>query len=70
MPGGFFEDSAREKLRTAVNKENFVWCPFCDDWALTDSIVARKRLGLHIANYHADEVLFHKEERPPKLESV
>jgi hypothetical protein len=39
-------------------KEHYnVWCPLCG-WHLGDSIVARKRMGEHIADKHPEDVLF------------
>jgi len=69
-----YERSAREhseeKIRHPVKNDYTLWCPFCDRWALADSIVARKKMGLHIANHHHEEVLFSRTEKPPELETV
>ena len=48
----------------------FLWCPFCDDCATVDSMIARKRLGIHIVNKHPEEVRFKKGVTPPALEDI
>ena len=44
-----------------------LWCPFCDEWTSKDSMINRKRLGLHISGEHPEEVRFKKGEQPPEL---
>jgi len=63
-----FERFARQ--RTLIKPDNCytLWCPFCDEWRLTDSMVARKKLGLHISSYHQEEVRYKRGESPPALE--
>ena len=62
-----FEPHARERNQTPVSPGYLVWCPFCDEWTLTDSIVARKKLGMHIGSKHPEEVRFKRGVQPPKI---
>jgi hypothetical protein len=43
--------------RIAVNGENNLWCPLCD-WHVTDSMASRRRLGVHLGNYHYEDVAY------------
>lgn len=52
------------------DRKKMIYCPFCDTWSRQDSMVARKRLGIHITEKHSEEVLFHKDETPPELEDI
>lgn len=65
-----FERYAREPTLIKPDNCYTLWCPFCDEWRLTDSMVARKKLGLHICSYHQEEVRFEKGVKPPALEEV
>lgn len=60
-----FEASAREKIKTPILEGGKLCCPFCNKWRLSDSAVARKKLGIHLANDHADKVLFAAGTEPP-----
>lgn len=62
-----FEKYARETTIVKPDSGYTLWCPFCDDWRLTDSMVARKKLGLHVSSYHPDEVRFERGMTPPDL---
>lgn len=64
---GQYDKFAVERNKTPVTADHTLHCPFCDDWKLGDSMVARKRLGVHIASYHNFEVSFHRGEQPPSL---
>lgn len=44
-----------------------VWCPYCD-WRLPDSMVARKRMGQHIADNHPEDVRFPLGKEPDDFE--
>lgn len=64
---------AREKMFTKCDNGFYLWCPFCDldddeCWRLTDSIVSRKKLGMHIVNKHPNEVRFAQGTKPPEYE--
>lgn len=63
-----FESYARELCVVTPNSGFNLWCPFCDDWQLTDSMVARKKLGQHITSYHPEEVRFRRGEKPPEFD--
>ena len=65
-----FEPYAREKCVVKPDNAFNLWCPFCDDWKLTDSMVARKKLGLHVSSYHPNEVRFKRGKKPPELEDI
>ena len=65
-----FEHYSREKTVVPPDNKFVIWCPFCDSWRLQDSMVARKKLGLHITNSHQEEVRFAKGVKPPELEPV
>lgn len=65
-----FERFARETTMVKPDSGFTLWCPFCDDWRLTDSMVARKKLGLHVCSYHSEEVRFKRGVKPPSLEEV
>lgn len=58
--GGTFKNS---RVREPVNPENNLWCISCD-WHLTDSMASRRRLGVHLANHHYDEVALPVGEEP------
>lgn len=45
------------KKRVPVNTGNCLWCPLCD-WHVTDSMASRRRLGVHLGNYHYDDVAY------------
>jgi hypothetical protein len=62
-----FEPFAREKTLVKPDNKFTLWCPFCDKWRLTDSMVARKKLGLHITSHHPEEIRFKRGERPPEI---
>ena len=54
MTGGNFKDT---KKRVMVNTLNNLWCPFCD-WHVSDSMASRRRLGVHLSNYHYEDVAY------------
>ena len=64
------ERYAREVTNIKPDNGFVLWCPFCDTWRLQDSMVARKKLGLHITNSHTDEVRFARGTTPPDLVDV
>ena len=45
------------KKRVPVTLGNNLWCPLCD-WHVTDSMASRRRLGVHLGNYHYDEIAY------------
>lgn len=45
------------KCRVSVDTANNIWCPMCD-WHVSDSMASRRRLGVHLCNYHYDDVAF------------
>jgi hypothetical protein len=51
------------KKRVFVNTGNCLWCPFCD-WHASDSMASRRRMGVHLANYHYEELAFPVGEEP------
>lgn len=51
---GKFKDT---KKRVPVNTLDNIWCPLCD-WHVSDSMASRRRLGVHLSNYHHHEVAF------------
>ena len=68
--GKKYSEYAAENCRTKPDNDYDLFCPFCDNWKLTDSIVARKKMGMHIANHHHDEVRFERGATPPPLEAL
>lgn len=72
----FFSEEHTEQMRTngtepivtPPNSRFVLWCPFCDEWQVKDSMIARKRLGLHLSDKHPDEVRFRKGVEPPPVE--
>jgi hypothetical protein len=65
-----FEPFARQPCLVKPDNNFTLWCPFCDDWRLSDSMVARKKLGLHISSYHPEETRFERGKPPPTLQDV
>lgn len=51
------------KKREPVDSFNNLWCPLCD-WHVTDSMASRRRLGVHLGNYHYPEVAFPQGTEP------
>lgn len=45
------------KKRTPVDTFYNLWCPICD-WHVSDSMASRRRLGVHLSNYHYDEIAY------------
>lgn len=45
------------KKRVSVDNLNNLWCPLCD-WHVSDSMASRRRLGVHLGNYHYDEIAY------------
>lgn len=54
MTGGNFK---QPKKRVMVDTANNIWCPLCD-WRASDSMASRRRLGVHLCNYHYDEIAY------------
>lgn len=67
LPG---RDFILEKTTVPPNSDYTLYCPFCDGWACKDSMIGRKRLGLHVANSHDTEVRFPKDVSPPPLRDI
>jgi hypothetical protein len=65
-----FEPFARQPCLVKPDNNFTLWCPFCDNWRLSDSMVARKKLGLHISSYHPEETRFERGKPPPALHDV
>lgn len=61
-----FKDS---KKRTCVDTANNLWCPFCD-WHVSDSMASRRRMGVHLANYHYADIAYAVGTEPPIDEDV
>lgn len=57
----------KEVTEVPPSSKYTLWCPFCDDWSCRDSMIARKRLGMHVSNKHPEEVRYPKKYAPPKL---
>lgn len=55
------------KTRTFVDTSKNIWCPYCD-WRVSDSMASRRRLGVHVANYHYDEIAYPVGVEPDNLE--
>lgn len=62
--GGNFKGG---KTRQPVNTAHDIWCPFCD-WHVSDSMASRRRLGVHVGNFHYADVAFPVGEEPEDLE--
>lgn len=62
--------NAHEITKVVPSRNYMLHCPFCDKWKLIDSMVARKKLGLHLVNEHDEEVRFKEGIEPPALEEV
>lgn len=60
----------KEVTEVPPNSKYKLWCPFCDDWSCRDSMIARKRLGMHVSNKHPEEVRFPQKTIPPKLMEI
>jgi hypothetical protein len=60
----------KEVTEVPPNSKYKLWCPFCDDWSCRDSMIARKRLGMHVSNKHPEEVRFPQKITPPKLMEI
>jgi len=60
VTGGNFKQA---KKRVPVDTANNLWCPMCD-WHVSDSMASRRRLGVHICNYHYEEVAYLVGEEP------
>lgn len=45
------------KKRVMVDTGNNIWCPICD-WHVSDSMASRRRLGVHLCNYHYEDVAY------------
>lgn len=56
------------KKRQPVDTGNCLWCPMCD-WHASDSMASRRRLGVHLCNYHYDDVAY-PVGTEPELEDV
>jgi len=57
--GGF----KQTKKRVMVDTANNIWCPICY-WHASDSMASRRRLGVHLSNYHYDEIAYPVGEEP------
>lgn len=57
----------KETTKVPPNSKYILWCPFCNEWSCKDSMIARKRLGMHVSNTHPEEVRFGKNIDPPIL---
>jgi hypothetical protein len=53
--------------RNPIDAGKVLWCPLCD-WAATDSITTRNRMGLHLADEHYSEIAFPPGKEPDDLE--
>ena len=60
----------KETTKIIPSNQYNLWCPFCDEWKYKDSMIARKRLGLHLVNEHSAEVRFGKNDIPPELRDI
>lgn len=58
------EDSERKK---PIDAGKVLWCPLCD-WRASDSITARQRMGLHLADEHYADIAFPIGKEPDDLE--
>lgn len=54
MTKGNFKPS---KKRIAVDTANNIWCLLCD-WHVSDSMASRRRLGVHLCNYHYPDIAY------------
>jgi hypothetical protein len=45
------------KRRMPVDTGNNLWCLLCD-WHVSDSMASRRRLGVHLGNYHYEDVAY------------
>jgi len=60
----------KESTEIPPNSKYVLWCPFCDEWSCRDSMIARKRLGMHVSNKHPEEVRFQKDTQPPEIVDI